>query len=103
MRLNELIDGIYTKPLPAYYRDFEVLTISCDSREEQKDGLFIALPGFKFNGEDFIRDAVQRGARIIVKQSKSNRDGAIRWTFRSTVSNRRVIHRIIHRFGRRHR
>jgi UDP-N-acetylmuramoyl-L-alanyl-D-glutamate--2,6-diaminopimelate ligase len=68
MRLSELINGIYNKPLPASYRDFEVLTISCDSREEQKDGLFVALPGFKFNGRDFIKDAIDKGAKIIVKQ-----------------------------------
>ena len=72
MRLSELINGIYTKPLPASFQDFEVLTISCDSREEQKDGLFVALPGFKFDGRDFIKDAVARGARVIVKQSKSS-------------------------------
>ena len=63
MRLSELINGIYNKPLPASYRDFEVLTISCDSREEQKDGLFVALPGFKFNGRDFIKDAMAKGAK----------------------------------------
>ena len=75
MRLSELINGIYTKPLPASFQDFEVLTISCDSREEQKDGLFVALPGSKFNGEDFIKDAMAQGAKIIVKQSE------IRWHF----------------------
>jgi UDP-N-acetylmuramyl-tripeptide synthetase len=68
MRLSELIDGIYNKPYPTSYRDFEVLTVSCDSREEQKDGLFVALPGFKFNGRDFIKDAMAKGAKIIVKQ-----------------------------------
>ena len=70
MRLSELINGIYTKPLPASYRDFEVLNLSCDSREEQKDGLFVALPGFKFNGRDFIKDAMARGAKIIAKQGE---------------------------------
>ena len=67
MRLNELINGIYNKPLPAVYQDFEVLTVSCDSREEQKDGLFVALTGFKFKGEDFIKDAIAQGAKVIVK------------------------------------
>ncbi len=68
MRLNELINGIYNKSLPVLYRDFDVLAVSCDSREAQKDGLFVALPGSKFNGEDYIRDAVLQGARIIVKR-----------------------------------
>jgi len=68
MRLSKLIDGVYTKALPVHFQDFEVLTVSCDSREGQKDGLFVALPGAKFNGEDFIKDAIGQGARIIVKQ-----------------------------------
>jgi len=66
MRLSELISGLYSKPLPAAFQDFDVLTVSCDSREEQKDGLFVALPGAKFNGMDFIKDAVAKGAKIIV-------------------------------------
>ena len=71
MRLSELTNGIYTKPLPAQFQDFEVLNLSCDSREEQKDGLFVALPGSKFNGEDFIKDAIAKGAKIIAKQGGS--------------------------------
>ena len=66
MRLTELLNGIYTKPVADSFRDFEVRAISCDSREEQKDGLFVALSGFKFNGMDFIKDAIARGAKIIV-------------------------------------
>ena len=68
MRLSTLIDGIYTKPLPAHFQDFEVRIISCDSREEQKDGLFVALSGSKFNGNDFIKDAMAQGAKIIAKK-----------------------------------
>ena len=68
MRLKELINGIYTKPIPERFRDFDVLSLSCDSREEQKDGAFVALSGFKFKGDDFIKDAVERGARVVVKE-----------------------------------
>ena len=68
MRLSELVRGIYNKSLPGLYQDFEVLTVSCDSREAQKDGLFVALTGAKYNGNDFIKDAIAQGARIIVKQ-----------------------------------
>jgi UDP-N-acetylmuramoyl-L-alanyl-D-glutamate--2,6-diaminopimelate ligase len=71
MRLSELLSGIYTKPLPAQFQDFEVRAISCDSREEQKDGLFVALAGSKFNGEDFIKDAIAKGAKVIVIPAKA--------------------------------
>jgi len=66
MRLKELLNGIYDQPLPAGHEDFEVLKISCDSREDQQDGLFVALSGAKFNGNDFIKDAVAKGAKVIV-------------------------------------
>ena len=72
MQLSELINGIFNKPLPDLYRDREILSISCDSREEQKDGLFVALAGAKFNGNNFIKDAINKGARVIVKQGASD-------------------------------
>jgi UDP-N-acetylmuramoyl-L-alanyl-D-glutamate--2,6-diaminopimelate ligase len=73
MRLSQLIKGLYAKPVPPAFGDFEVGNISCDSREEQKDGLFVALPGSKFNGEDFIKEAASRGARIIVRKRADSR------------------------------
>ncbi len=69
MRLGDLVDGIYTKPLLGGWADFEVRTISCDSRELEAGGLFVALSGAKFDGQDFIEDAIARGAKIIVKTS----------------------------------
>jgi len=71
MRLIQLLDGIYTKDIPVHFQDFDVRMLSCDSREEQLDGLFVALPGLKYNGEDFIKEAIARGAKIIVKQDRS--------------------------------
>ncbi len=68
MRLRDLIDGIYTKPLAVCWQDFEVRTVSCDSRETQKDGLFVALAGTKYDGRKFIKDAIAQGAKIIVQQ-----------------------------------
>src|SRR3989344_2671258 len=54
--------------VPPAYAQHPVGCISCDSREGMPDGLFVALPGFKVNGADFIREAVRQGARTIVKQ-----------------------------------
>ncbi len=68
MRLKDLIKGFYTKELPAPYADYQVALVSCDSREAQMGGLFVALPGFKFDGNDFIKDAVAQGAHVIVKK-----------------------------------
>ena len=86
MRLSKLVDGIYLKDLPLNFRDFEVKTISCDSREEQQNGLFVALSGFKFDGKDFIKGAIDRGARVIAcrhpeakpKDLKTSLDSSLR-------------------------
>ncbi len=65
--LRELLQGTGIHVQPAY-ADHPVGCISCDSRESMLNGLFVALPGFKVDGADFIRDAVRQGARTIVKQ-----------------------------------
>ena len=62
MRLQELLRNIET--------------ISCDSREEQANGLFVALSGHTFKGEDFIKDAIANGAVAVAKTDDSRQVGA---------------------------
>jgi UDP-N-acetylmuramoyl-tripeptide--D-alanyl-D-alanine ligase len=45
---------------------FDVKSISTDSRCMQKGGLFIALNGKNFTGADFIKDAVKKGATAVM-------------------------------------
>ncbi|MFB3924448.1 MAG: UDP-N-acetylmuramoyl-tripeptide--D-alanyl-D-alanine ligase [Syntrophales bacterium] len=48
--------------------------ISTDSRTAAKDHLFIALIGDRFNGHDFIRDAVSSGVTgVLVRQGEERR------------------------------
>ena len=65
MRLGELLTSIPDLHWDERLGDQAVGTISCDSREPQPDGIFVALSGFKFNGADFIKDAISHGARAI--------------------------------------
>ena len=67
MLLRDLLKdtGVQCPPSCA---DHSVETISCDSRETISNGLFVALPGLKVNGADFIKDAMAQGARVIAKQ-----------------------------------
>ena len=44
----------------------EIVGISCDSRSVRKGYLFVALPGSKFDGRDYIQDAIRHGARAIL-------------------------------------
>ncbi len=69
MLLKDLLKDIYLKSLPEGFENIEVEAISCDSRLAQPQGLFVALPGFKVNGEDFIKDAVAQGTVVVVKKT----------------------------------
>ncbi|GEM_PF-1960542 len=46
-----------------------VSCISTDSRENLQDGVFLCLKGEKFDGSDFIPQALEKGARVIIGDS----------------------------------
>src|SRR5437764_15366965 len=48
--------------------DRAVESIAYDSRRVQKNGLFIALRGEKFDGHNFIGQAIEKGASVIVAE-----------------------------------
>ncbi len=48
--------------------DREVEGIAYDSRRVQRNTLFVALPGEKSDGHDFIDQAVEKGASVIVSE-----------------------------------
>ncbi|MCE5330009.1 UDP-N-acetylmuramoyl-L-alanyl-D-glutamate--2,6-diaminopimelate ligase, partial [bacterium] len=57
--------------------DKEISGISYDSRKIKKDALFVAIPGFKKDGHEFICDAVKNGASAVVSQKKLQLAGNI--------------------------
>ena len=61
VRLRALIDDV-----PHPHGDREIAGLSSDSRLVTDHGLFFALAGSKARGGDFIQDALQRGASVIV-------------------------------------
>ena len=42
------------------------LKIKTDSRKIQKGDIFVAIRGFTYDGHDFIKEALERGASKIV-------------------------------------
>src|SRR5256885_5686426 len=48
--------------------DRAVESIAYDSRRVQRDGLFVAVRGEKSDGHDFIGQAVEKGATVIVAE-----------------------------------
>lgn len=48
----------------------EISGVSYDSRSLKKGDVFFALPGRGADGKDFIKEAVRKGASVIVTQEK---------------------------------
>lgn len=44
----------------------EILGVSIDSRTIQKGEVFFAIRGERFDGHDFINEAIEKGARVLV-------------------------------------
>lgn len=74
MRLKHLLSGIFKGPLAESFADREITSLSCDSRVIQQGCLFVALAGNQFNGNDFIRDAMAKGAIVIVRSLNKSQD-----------------------------
>ncbi len=68
MRLCDLVD------VPA---DLEVTGFAIDHRKVTKGNVFGAFRGAVFNGEDFIGEAVRRGAIAVVARPEASVDGAV--------------------------
>lgn len=54
------IDSVYGNT------DINISNIFFDSRKVEKNSLFIATKGYKYNGHDFINESVEKGAKVIV-------------------------------------
>lgn len=64
MRLTELIAGL--KILNNISEDPDISHVSYNSENIQKGSLFVAIKGQKFDGHDFIKDAINKGAVAFV-------------------------------------
>ena len=78
MRLEILIKSLGIR-LPERSPDFDVRGITQDSRKVRDNFVFIAVRGVNFDGHEFIKEAIQKGARAIIIQDNryqiaNNRD-----------------------------
>ncbi len=44
----------------------EIVAICYDSRDVQEDSIFVAIKGYQSDGHDFINQAIEKGAKIVV-------------------------------------
>lgn len=66
MKLNELLKTIDVN----VNEDIEIKGITCNSKEVKKDYLFIAIKGNKYDGNDYIQEALNKKASFIISDSK---------------------------------
>ena len=69
MKLNEL--GADLATIPAELAQLEITGLSADSRNVQPGHVFVAIAGREKDGAQFIADAVQRGAVLVVAAAQS--------------------------------
>jgi UDP-N-acetylmuramoyl-L-alanyl-D-glutamate--2,6-diaminopimelate ligase len=67
VKLRDLLQGTEAS-IPPSAEDLEIRQVACDSRKVQPRALFFALHGAKADGNEFIRDAVSRGAAAIASE-----------------------------------
>jgi UDP-N-acetylmuramoyl-L-alanyl-D-glutamate--2,6-diaminopimelate ligase len=67
MNIMDLLEGLSIS-LKKGPLDREIKGITYDSRLIQKDFLFVAVRGYHVDGHDYIKDALSRGAALIVSE-----------------------------------
>ena len=68
MKLWNLLHGV---PLAGEYpdQDMEITSISYDTRTLEPGALFVALPGARADGADYIREALEKGAAAVLGET----------------------------------
>lgn len=64
MKLNVLFEQI--KAIDDLFHNIEISGISTKSGNVHPNELFVAIPGFRTDGHDYIEDAIQHGATVVV-------------------------------------
>jgi UDP-N-acetylmuramoyl-L-alanyl-D-glutamate--2,6-diaminopimelate ligase len=67
MQLKTLLSAVRVRKIIGP-PDRAVESITYDSRRVQRNGLFVALRGEKFDGHDFVEQAIEKGASVIVAE-----------------------------------
>ncbi len=70
MNLKELIKSISAEGGNSLELDFPVKGISCDSRRTGRDFVFVAIKGVKADGNKYIEEALNNGARCVVLEGE---------------------------------
>ena len=74
MILSEILEGIENVEVKGDL-NFDVSEIKCDSRLVAENDMFVAIVGFKTDGHEYIKNAIESGAKVIaVQKDKFNEE-----------------------------
>lgn len=68
MHIRELFSGVEVAGVSGPFDDAEIRAIACDSRKVAPGSLFFALRGEKEDGNQYVSDAVKRGAVAVASE-----------------------------------
>ena len=71
-KLREIIKNIEIKEKLNFKPDIMIKGITENSKEVKKDYLFFARKGLTFNGEEYIEEAISKGANVIIRETPSD-------------------------------
>ena len=73
IKKNKITENLF-KELNQEILLHEVKGISSNSKEIKKDYIFVAIKGEKFDGADFITEAEENGAFLIIAEKPYNKN-----------------------------
>lgn len=90
LKYNQLLDIVKGKPFPeGPFADFRIKGLSIDSRTIEPQNLFMAIKGEKFDGHDFIKLALDKGASCVVISENRLKNKEIPYV--SSTSGKRAV------------
>ncbi|MFO7887452.1 MAG: UDP-N-acetylmuramoyl-L-alanyl-D-glutamate--2,6-diaminopimelate ligase [Eubacteriales bacterium] len=68
MKLDKILNNLNYKKTNEFLKDYDIdiSNVTNDSREVDGKTIFVAIKGFKKDGHDYIKDAINKGARVIL-------------------------------------
>lgn len=76
MQLKDVLSGVEIKKC-SFNLNIEISNIQMDSRKIQKNDIFIAIKGENYNGNDFIKESMTKGAVCVISEDESDYDFVI--------------------------
>lgn len=71
MKLKEILLGIEGIKARGNM-ELDITNVDSDSRNIQKDGMFVAVHGFEADGVEYIQDAIKNGAKVVMVQEDTD-------------------------------